>query len=575
MKKIFTKLMALTAIVLLSAGNVNAAIGPVTEAIEEQTYLDVTATANGSGDEVTVAGQYIAYTIAELTGAGVKDVWYTSSASTSNSTDAVTIAGFRSACSRYTNISSTDSHKLYITGCSSISGLYDPRGGSRYITITATDMSDSENTTTTYTNSGTVANNTKYEVSLSGLDASKYYEVVFVTNNSSNSRFYQIKFEASAAVAPDYTITPSSNNDSWGTVSVTGNVITAVPAPGYGYADPAYTVTSGAATVSQNGNLFTVTTEEDCAVTINFAEVVLPPTISSFTIPGITFTKDDVAGTITATVPFGTDVTALVPTIELSGSAPLSCDPLSSVEQDFTYPVTYTVTGVGGVEKVYTVTIVEEEEPIPFNGFWNFSDFAIPATIASGANFDFSNGLTAYGGTSTLTSESTNATLDGYTFTTRLKTTGNSDIAGNMPKRRYLALTVSEPVYIIVYVAKGGDSGNRSLIITDGANELHNLNVATTSVEKQVYHFTQNTTTTLYLCAGGNGLNFYGIGLSATNPDTPNSITDLSTPKAIQSVQYYNALGAQVSLATKGLVLIKTIYEDGAQTTTKVYNTAK
>ena len=66
-----------------------------------------------------------------------------------------------------------------------------------------------------------------------------------------------------------YTVTATSNNTSYGTVSVSGNTITASPKTGY-YA-ASYTVTSGTATVSQNGNVFTVTPSSNCTVRINFA----------------------------------------------------------------------------------------------------------------------------------------------------------------------------------------------------------------------------------------------------------------------------------------------------------------
>ena len=66
-----------------------------------------------------------------------------------------------------------------------------------------------------------------------------------------------------------YEVTANSNNTSWGTVSVDGSTITASPAAGY-FAQSA-TVTSGTATVSQNGNTFTVSADSDCTVQINFA----------------------------------------------------------------------------------------------------------------------------------------------------------------------------------------------------------------------------------------------------------------------------------------------------------------
>jgi len=69
-----------------------------------------------------------------------------------------------------------------------------------------------------------------------------------------------------------YTITVLSNNDSYGSASLSGFVITATPADGCRYASPAYTL-SGDATVVQNGNEFTVTPTSNCTVTINFEPI--------------------------------------------------------------------------------------------------------------------------------------------------------------------------------------------------------------------------------------------------------------------------------------------------------------
>ncbi len=66
-----------------------------------------------------------------------------------------------------------------------------------------------------------------------------------------------------------YTVTAQSNNTSYGTVSVSGNVITATPETGYYAKD--FTVLSGSATVKQEGNTFTVSASSDCLVCINFA----------------------------------------------------------------------------------------------------------------------------------------------------------------------------------------------------------------------------------------------------------------------------------------------------------------
>ncbi len=66
-----------------------------------------------------------------------------------------------------------------------------------------------------------------------------------------------------------YTITAATANSAQGTVTLTGNVIAAYPAPGYHAVG--YTVTSGSARVTQNGNIFTVTPNSNCTVRIEFS----------------------------------------------------------------------------------------------------------------------------------------------------------------------------------------------------------------------------------------------------------------------------------------------------------------
>lgn len=72
-----------------------------------------------------------------------------------------------------------------------------------------------------------------------------------------------------------YDITAVSNDNTMGTVSITGSTITASPAAGYRVKDSEpYNVTSGTATVTRgtgaNSNKFYVTASSDCTVRINF-----------------------------------------------------------------------------------------------------------------------------------------------------------------------------------------------------------------------------------------------------------------------------------------------------------------
>lgn len=80
--------------------------------------------------------------------------------------------------------------------------------------------------------------------------------------------------------------------------------------------------------------------------------------ILSFTIDGVEGEINEVAKTVTLVMPEGTDVTELVPTIVVSEGATVT--PASGEAQDFTNPVTYTVTAQNGTTAVYTVTVVVE-----------------------------------------------------------------------------------------------------------------------------------------------------------------------------------------------------------------------
>lgn len=69
-------------------------------------------------------------------------------------------------------------------------------------------------------------------------------------------------------------------------------------------------------------------------------------------------TIDPAAGTVDIEVAYGTDLTALEPTITVSPGATI--DPASGVAQDFSSPVDYTVTAENGTDtQIWTVTVTE------------------------------------------------------------------------------------------------------------------------------------------------------------------------------------------------------------------------
>jgi hypothetical protein len=74
-------------------------------------------------------------------------------------------------------------------------------------------------------------------------------------------------------------------------------------------------------------------------------------------VPTVNATIDQDANTITAEIPAGEDITTLVPTVDFTGQL---LSPESGVANDFTNPVTYTVTApISGESRDYTVTITQ------------------------------------------------------------------------------------------------------------------------------------------------------------------------------------------------------------------------
>lgn len=103
-------------------------------------------------------------------------------------------------------------------------------------------------------------------------------------------------------------ITAVSNNTSYGTVSVSGNVITATAKTGYQFASAK--VTSGTATLSTSGNKITVNATTDCTVTVTFEAI--PTTTKKVTVTfscpaGVSQSSMscDKGGTITLPTPTG------------------------------------------------------------------------------------------------------------------------------------------------------------------------------------------------------------------------------------------------------------------------------
>ncbi len=123
--------------------------------------------------------------------------------------------------------------------------------------------------------------------------------------------------------------------------------------------------TSFDATSLTRGNYYVTYTYTDAATGCNQSGTFIVTVVSgendilSFGINGGTCeaTIDATTHTVIIGVENGTDVTALAPNVTVSEYASIS--PASGVAQDFTNPVSYTITSENGDEQVWTITVYE------------------------------------------------------------------------------------------------------------------------------------------------------------------------------------------------------------------------
>lgn len=185
---------------------------------------------------------------------------------------------------------------------------------------------------------------------------------------------FTVTVNSEAAPSSDAFITAFSFSSpaASGTINETNHTITFSVPYGTSVTSLSPTITlSGGATVSPTSDsaqnftspvTYTVTAQDavttrQYVVTVN---VALNPakaiTAFNFNVlnPAVTGTITEGSHTISLDVPQGTSVTALVPTITITGS---SVSPASGVARDFTNPVTYTVTAADSTTQAYTVTV--------------------------------------------------------------------------------------------------------------------------------------------------------------------------------------------------------------------------
>ena len=203
--------------------------------------------------------------------------------------------------------------------------------------------------------------------------------------------------------APSHTITATSNNDSYGTVTLEGTTITATPNAGYRVSTTTpYTISpSGSATVTQNGNTFTVTPSANTTITINFEAI---PKYTVTLVPG----SGSVTNTELEEPNAGAGVTLPTPTLdcgdwEFAGWKTTSAvttettteptlipagaySPTSDITLYAVYQRTETTEGAGTTEVTKTVSISDYASAKSWNNENRYTTVNIDANITATAS---------------------------------------------------------------------------------------------------------------------------------------------------------------------------------------------
>lgn len=138
-------------------------------------------------------------------------------------------------------------------------------------------------------------------------------------------------------------------------------------APAIDFAGTSVSPSSGSARNFSSPVVYRVTaldgTTVDYTVTVTVA-AEMEKKITAFEFrtlnPIVSTSINEANRTVETTLPYGTDRSALVPTISFVGA---SINPASSVAQNFSSPITYTITDANGITKSYVVTISVAKNP--------------------------------------------------------------------------------------------------------------------------------------------------------------------------------------------------------------------